>query len=187
MKAYRLNLMGNHDYYLITEKQKPLIEEMMKKPSAVVSIGNDTIRASAIKSITQTSVDLPSCPDYFREFVKAEKSEVPDTTPKYRRLPTEWIIITTTGKYITDDLSRQSEDTIARMLMGDPNNRYIIAKCHYEIGSDGEKQYYTQLDQIPEALKKRPDPDWPFGSPITQIYRYGERLIDKNGKIKGID
>lgn len=82
----------------------------------------------------------------------------------------------------------KSEEMVARALAKKPNSRFILAKCHYKIGSNGEKQYYTQLDQIPEALKKRPDPDWPFGSPITQIYRYGERQIDPvTGKIKEID
>ena len=80
-----------------------------------------------------------------------------------------------------------AEEKIAKELVGVPNSRFILAKCHYRIGKDGKKEFITKLEHIPEALKKRPDPDWPFGSPITQIYRYGEPQIDRDGKIKMVE
>ena len=115
-------------------------------------------------------------------------TEPQDKTYSYRDLPTEWLIISPEGKILSTDISAKSEDEVARVLVKDPTKRYLLAKCHYRKGSDGEKQFITQLEMIPEALKKRPELDYPFGSPIVQIYRYGERQIDVNtGIIKGLD
>lgn len=112
-----------------------------------------------------------------------------ETAFSYRHLPTQWTIIGERGQVLTEGISRMEEDRVARVMIAeDKSLRYLIAKCHYRIGKDGEKEFLTQLDQIPEALKKRPDLDYPFGPPIVQIYKYGERQIDPaTGRIKGLD
>ena len=98
----------------------------------------------------------------------------------YKNLPTQWIITDTKGKILALDISlnsvaRVAKDTIAasKNYVHDKTARYILAKCHYTIGPDGEKQYYTSLEQIPEALKCFPIKELPAHSRIRQIYHYG--------------
>lgn len=106
----------------------------------------------------------------------------------FKKLPTEWIFLDGNCNFISDNITLMTERTIVQALLKDRSQRYMLAKCHYRVNKDGEKEYLTRLEDIPEALKKRPEPDGPFGSPIVQIYKYGERQIDvETGRIKGIN
>ncbi|MBQ6396205.1 hypothetical protein IJH89_01305 [Candidatus Saccharibacteria bacterium] len=182
MKAFKVNLVGSNNHYLVTETQKKIIEKMLngEKRSAVINLGEDIIRLSTIKSLTLTSVDLNSCPDYFIAAVKREKGDEDDQKlPSYRKLPTKWIIVNPADKIIVEDISdeaikRANQITLA---LGDPAEdklrRFIIAKAHYLVGKDGIRQYYTSLNQLPEALVCLPQNEQPDKPVIEQIYRYG--------------
>lgn len=181
MKAYRVHLIGTKETYLITEKQKPTFESAMEgSGSTVVKIGDALIRAREIKKISLVHVDLDSCPDYFQSRVAVEirgvkKGEV----PAYRNLPTQWLILDTQGKILATDIRHGSIAEVAKGLLekGDPEKdtslRFLIAKCHYQIGSDGQKQFYTALRQIPEADKCFPNAELPSHLVVRQIYNYG--------------
>ena len=182
MKAFKVNLVGSNNHYLVTETQKKIIEKMLngEKRSAVINLGEDTIRLSTIKSLTLTSVDLDSCPDYFVKAVKREKGDKDDTKlPSYRKLPTKWIIVNPAGKIIAEDISDKAveEANQITLALGDPTKntsyRFIIAKAHYAIGKDGVRQYYTSLSQLPEALVCLPQNEQPGKPVIEQVYRYG--------------
>lgn len=180
MLAYRVNFSGTHDHYLITEKQKPALDSALKENRGVVVIGGDTIRVSSIKSVTQVDVDVPSCPPYFQAQVKREQ-EIADraTSHGFHKFPTEWLILSLDGKIIKTDLAIKSvaEVTNSLLAQGDPeenkNLRFIAAKCHFKFGTDGVKQYFIDLKQIPEALKCFPNAENPGHMVVRQIYVYG--------------
>lgn len=176
MKAYRINLIGSQGHYLITEKQKPTFEALLKgNKVGVVSIGGDIIRSSAIKSITSVNVDLEACPDYFTEVVKREESDSPTSDgPAYRKLPTEWIILDLDGKILATDISRSTTKRISEALAPE-GKRFRQAKCHYRIGTTGEKEFITNLTMIPEALEFAPDAEDPGNSPIVDRWLYGQK------------
>lgn len=98
----------------------------------------------------------------------------------YKNLPTKWIITDTTGKILATDVSYASIAKVNNELIATYPNyrdnrdaRLILAKCHYTIGSDGQKQYYTRLEEIPTATKCQPSKEYPFNPPTKQVYRYG--------------
>lgn len=186
MEAYRINLMGTNDHYLVTERQKIPIEKALNaKNSSLIRIANDTVRTSSIKSITLTRVDLDSCPEYFQEAVAEERAKNPaQSSPSYRKLPTEFIIIARDGKILATDIAAETVERITKSLLalGDPEEnpklRFLIAKAHYTTGIDGVKQYYTAaLEQIPEALLCFPNAEDANGLIIRQIYHYGIRQL----------
>ena len=185
MKAYRVYLVGSQEGYLISQKQKPEFERIMSEGgNSVVKIGEVTFRGKEIKRIVNVDVDLESCPEYFKKVIEKEKEKEP-AIPGYRKLPTEWIIVNQKGYVLGESVSEKEVERISKGLinMGDVEKnsrlRFIVAKCHYLF--DGEKkQYYTELNQIPEALKCIPDQETPSKCLIRQIYRYGERqLMDR--------
>lgn len=184
MKAYRVNLMGTNDHYLVTEKQKLALDRLMQtKGNSIVEIGGDTIRVNSIKSITFTNVDMDSCPDYF--YKAANIAETGEKKPDYRKLPTDWIILSTNGKIIATSASRRAEQGIVAAIKNSNSSaHYLVAKCHYRIGTSGDKEYLTRLEEIPEATEKAVlEDDY---TAIVQAYHYGEKLIDPiTGKIRG--
>lgn len=179
MLAYRVNLTGTHDHYLVTERQKPALDSALKKNCGVVIIGGDTIRVSSIKSVTQADVDLPSCPAYFQAQVKKEQDKAVAINNGLMKLPTKWIIIDLDGKILKEDVSRNSITEVAEALlaMGNPeenqNLRFVVAKCHFKFGDVGEKQYFTATEQIPEALRCFPDADNAGHMIVRRITHYG--------------
>ena len=180
MLAYRVNLSGTHDHYLITEKQKPALDQAMAGPGrGTVTIGGDTIRVSSIKSITQCDVDLESCPAYFQKRVILEREQGGIGVPGFHKFPTEWLLLTLKGEIIKTDVARNSVAEVTRILLaqGDPEEnkdlRFIAAKCHFKFGTDGEKQYFVAPDQIPEALRCFPNAEAPDHMVVRQIYHYG--------------
>lgn len=183
MLAYRVNLYGAGDkHYIITPAQKPKIEKAMLELSgtATLKVGDDIIRVSTIKSITSAQVDPVGCPDYFQRQLEAERAnETEPKMPGYRKLPTEWILLTPDGKIIKGDISVKSiADTTERLLaQGDPEEnkdlRFVAAKCHFKFGSDGIKQYFTAHDQIAEALRCFPNRENPGHMVVRQVYHYG--------------
>ena len=180
MLAYRVNLSGTHDHYLITEKQKPALDQAMAGSGrGTINIGGDTIRVSSIKSIPQCDVDLESCPAYFQKRVAIERENTERGAPGFHKLPTEWILLTLDGKIIKTDLAVKSIAEIANALLkqGDPgqntNLRFIAARCHFKFGSDGVKQYFTAHDQIAEALRCFPNKENPGHMVVRQVYHYG--------------
>lgn len=183
MLAHRVHLVGTNETYLITQNQKPTFEKAMEgQGSAVVKIGDNTFRAREIKKITTVNVDLECCPPYFQKRVAAEKKNQSEPTlPAYRKLPTEWIILDPNGKILATDISRGTVDRIARNILArgdveeDKTLRFIVAKCHYTLGSDNQKQYYTKLDQVEEAYKCFPYAELPSHMVVRQIYKYGVR------------
>lgn len=180
MLAYRVNLSGTHDHYLITEKQKPALDTAMAGSGrGTVNIGGDTIRVSSIKSITQCDVDLESCPTYFQKRVILEREQGGIGVPGFHKFPTEWLILSLDGRIIKTDLSTKSVAEVADSLLaqGDPEEnkdlRFIAAKCHFKFGTDGVKQYFTAHDQIAEALRCFPDKENPGHMMVCQVYHYG--------------
>ena len=176
MKAYRVNLIGSQGHYLITEKQKPAFEALLKtNKSGVVSIGGDIIRSSAIKSITTVNVDLDSCPEYFTDVVKREESAGPAATgPTYRNLPTEWLTIDLEGKILATNIGRIATRQIAKALAPE-GKHFRQANCHYRIGATGEREYITNLTMVPEAIELAPTTEAPECSPVVGHYKYGQK------------
>lgn len=180
MLAYRVNLSGTHDHYLITEKQKPALDAALKENRGVVIIGGDTIRVNSIKSITQAEVDPGSCPAYFQAQVKREKDkEAAASAHGFHQLPSEHLLLSMDGRILRTDASRQSLKEVSKSLLsrGDPredkNLRFLLAECHFKYGVDGQKQYFTALDQLPEALKCRPEKDDANGAVVECVFHYG--------------
>lgn len=189
MKAYKVNLIGTPTHYLVTAKQKTALDQMLndeRKRGAVATIGEDTVRLSMIRSITLTNVDLESCPDYFQQAVEREqKGTTKPSTPTYRKLPSEWIIIDKQGRILeTSASSKAIEATAEKILaLGDPEEdstrRLIVARAHYLAGTDQIKQYYTALEQLPEAFLCFPNAENPASLIVRQIYIYGEERMKK--------
>ena len=181
MKAYRVNLIGSHDSYLLTTKQKPAFERKLKdtKGNEFVELGGDSFRISAIRSITITDVDVDSCPDYFKNQVKKEQKGEPEL-PAFQKLPTQWLILDLNGKILSTSVAASEIERVtnAYLALGNPeedkNRRFIVAKCHYRKGENG-REYYTNLNQIPEAMKCFPNAELPSHIVARQIYYYGVR------------
>lgn len=99
----------------------------------------------------------------------------------FKKLPTKWIIVDKKGYILADNVAISTVGKIARNLLqqGDPekdlNLRFVMAKCHYTLGPDGQRQYYTSLEQIPEALICFPWAEYPEHCVIRGIYRYGTK------------
>ena len=53
---------------------------------------------------------------------------------------------------------------------------YVIATCHYAT-ENGQKLYYTALEQIKDAVFMRPDEDEDYPSVVAKTYRYGKKLV----------
>lgn len=180
MRAYRIILTGTNESYLVTEKQKPTFEKIMEEGgNAVVKIGETSFRAREIKRIVPTNVDLQCCPDYFQEAVKQESDNEPQNRPSFKNLPTQWIILSNDYKTIyATNAARDTTGAITKMLLakGDPNAdntlRFIVAKAHFLIGPNQEKQFYITREQLPEALKCFPDETSPV-LVVRQVYKYG--------------
>lgn len=171
MKAYRVKLIGTTDHYLVTERQKQDLDKLIDGNGNMVHIAGDTIRTNAIKAITQTNVDLESCPDYFIEAVKKEEGGKPSASgPAYRNLPAEWIILSEDGKILSTNISRMAQRRIAKAIGA--TGHFYLAKCHYRLGNEG-KEYITNLTMIAEALQVKPDAEEPEYSAITQRFLYG--------------
>ena len=182
MKAYRINLIGTNNSYLVTERQKPAVEQAVEqRTQRFIKIGGDLIQTSSVKSITVTNVDVDCCPDYFQRQVKAELTNNAPKEPGYRKLPTDWLILNLEGKIIATDIAKKTVERIAKALLqtGDPDKdtslRFLVAKCHFKIGPDEQRQYFTGNDQIAEAFRCYPDASDPSNMIVRQIYRYGRR------------
>lgn len=183
MLAYRVNIYGTGDkHYIITPAQKPEIEKVVLKlpGTATLKIGEDIIRVSTIKSITATQVDVESCPDYFQRRVEAErKGGNEQKIPGYRKLPTDWVLLTKDGRIFKTDIGARSVAEITGVLLaqGDPEKnkdlRFIAAKCHFKFGPDGQKQFFVSLEQIPEALECFPNAENPSCLLVRKIFKYG--------------
>ena len=179
MLAYRVNLTGTHDHYLVTERQKPALDSALKENRGVVIIGGDTIRVSSIKSVTQVDVDLASCPAYFQVQVKREQEKVAAVNNGLMKMPTKWVILDLKGKILKEDVARSSIAEVAQAMLaiGDPEEnkdlRFVVAKCHFKFGDVGEKQYFTATEQIPEALRCFPCSEDASHMVVRRITRYG--------------
>lgn len=191
MKAFRVNVIGTNNSFLITEKQKPAIEAAVTSRSdRYIKIGDNLIMTSAVKGIEEANVDLNCCPDYFQAQVENERKNSPqEESPAYRRLPTRTIIIDLEGNILTEYLGRLD---LCRLTRERPMGKAILATCHYKVGEDGVREYYTKFDQIAVARPIMFDPDYPH-DPLTEgLYWYGvkqdvEALLEKansSAKIK---
>lgn len=176
MKAYRVNLIGTNEHYLVTSAQKTFLDQAINEKAGnnTVQIGGDTIRLNAIRSITATDVDLNSCPGYFQSAVERERKNYLPNLPEYRKLPTSWVILAPDGTIMANGISREEENSVVKSLKED--QRFYLAKCHYEMDG-GEPKYYTNLEQIAEALEKRPIAGEGYDPPIVQIYHYGKAQL----------
>lgn len=179
MKAYRVNLTGSHDYYLITPRQYETLSQVLdERGHQFVILGGDKVRTSLIKTIVQDDVDPESCPHYFQDQVKKESGQ--SDQPAYRKLPTQWLILDLNGKILSTSVAASEIERVtnAYLALGDPeedkNRRFIVAKCHYRKGENG-REYYTNLNQIPEAMKCFPNAELPSHIVARQIYYYGVR------------
>ena len=176
MKAYRVNLIGSHNSYLITERQKQRIQPAVeKRTSRYVQIGGDMIQTASVSSIVTTNVDLDSCPDYFQAAVEEERKGQPEV-PTYRSLPTQWLILSRKGELLSDNIGRL---TLARLTQTYPNQAVLLARCHYVIGADNQRQYYTALEQIPEAKVVALDPEYAINPSIGKMFFYGQERTVK--------
>ena len=182
MKAYRIYLIGTNETYLITAKQKETFESIIEGAgNSFVKLGDASFRAREVKRIAAVNVDLESCPEYFQEAVEREKKGAP-AKPSFQNLPTEWIIVNKKGHILATDVAEATVGKIARAILrlGDPekdlNLRFVMAKCHYTLGTDGQRQYYTAIEQIPEALICFPWAEYPEHCVIRGIYRYGTKV-----------
>ena len=102
-----------------------------------------------------------------------------------RNLPCKWIILDVDGKILSEDISDSSVVRVSQEIIEKNKNyvydkkaRFILAKCHYRIGKDKGKEYYTNLEDIPEALKCFPNREVLSRCLIRQIYRYGVRKLE---------
>lgn len=172
MRAYKVKMMGSNDYYLVTERQKLALDKIMAGKGTVVHIGPDTIRSSSIKSISQVSVDLECCPDYFAEEVKKEQANLPaEQAPAYKKLPTRWVVVSKEMRLLSVHASRHDCRQIAETL--GENSKFYLAKCHYSIGTTGEEEYIISLNQMPEALEVVLCQDQADAMLITRRFVYG--------------
>lgn len=173
MKAYRVRLIGTQDTYLITEKQKSAIEEVMKKKEALITIGGNIMRSSVIRCITEANVDLDSCPSYFQEAVKREGMPgEKGTAPSYRKLPTQWLLLGVDGRILSTSISRMDERMVSQAL---GEESYYVAKCHYRIGNTGEREYITNFSMIPEAIKVKPELEDANSAIGEERFVYGDK------------
>lgn len=180
MKAYRVRLMGTNDSYLVTQRQKLALDKAIEGKGVVVQINGDTIRTSAIKSISSMNVDLDACPDYFIEAVEREQGDRPsESEPSYKKLPTACLIVGEDGEVLAERPSRYWLKNIAT-AMAMTGKHFYVADCHYRMGDAGP-EYITKLSMMPCATEVRPDADDPEFSPIIEVYHYGERQFHKNG------
>ena len=103
----------------------------------------------------------------------------------YRKLPTKWIILDVDGRILSEDISDESVVKVSKDIVENNKNyfydkkaRFILAKCHYRIGKDNGREYYTSLEEIPEALKCFPNRDLLSRCLIRQIYHYGVKQLE---------
>ena len=178
MIAYSVNLLGGGNY-LVTEKQKVVIEQAMASgTNETITINGDVFRKSQVKSITYVEIELKDAPEYFRIRLSAE-NEKKGGAQNYRNLPTSWIILDSNFKIIETNMGRKTVRRVSEALakIGDPkeNERlhFYLAKCHYTIGTNGERQYFAALGQIAEAIKCIPCGEDIDGMIATKVYRYG--------------
>lgn len=185
MIAYRVKVIGSNDSYLITSQQRPDVEQAMAQGgNGIVRIGGNVIMANSIRSLTEVSVDLYSCPAYFQEQVRLEQGTT--KTPigqNCRRLPTKWIILGKGFRPISTSVSTAEIERISKALLeareeNKPLAHFVIAKCHYHIGIDGELQFHTKLEEIPEALECVPNAEYPKQVHICQISKFGVLQIN---------
>ena len=81
-----------------------------------------------------------------------------------RKLPTGNLILSMDGEIIEVGIKRS---TLQKM-----RGTFRIATCHY-VEKDGTRQYYTALDQIPEAVEATASDDPDYLPSIVQRYHYG--------------
>lgn len=86
-----------------------------------------------------------------------------NVSERIRKLPTRRLMLTMTGKIITETPTRIQEQSY--------REDFIIADCHYE-EQDGKPKYYTALDLIPNAEQYRPNEDG-YQPCIRQFWHYG--------------
>ena len=189
MKAFRVSVMGTNNSYLITEKQKPVIENVVvSRSERFIKIGDSLILTNSVKSIDEANVDLKSCPDYFQKQVEMERKNAPaGSKPFYRNLPKKTIIIDLEGNILTEHLGRLD---LCRLTKERPTDKAILATCHYKVGEDGTRQYFTQFDQIAEARPIMFDPDYPHDPMTEGLYWYGvkqdvEKLLEQANSLAG--
>lgn len=187
MIAYRVRLIGTSDTYLVTSKQRYDIELAMEQGgTSIVRIGENVVRANSIRSLTETLVDLDSCPAYFQKQVQTERGNAKSPVgQQFKRLPTKWILFDENRGIIAVDSSMMEIERISKALIGaresgkEQLKTFFIAKCHYSVGSDGVQQFHTNLQEVPEALRCVPNEDFPKQARIVQIYRYGVAQLNK--------
>ena len=94
----------------------------------------------------------------------------------FKKLPTQWLILTREGKLLATDIGRL---TLARLTEKYPDAPVLLAKCHYAIGSDGQRQYYLAFKQMAEAQVVMLDPEYPTSPTIGQRFYYGQEKTTK--------
>lgn len=173
MKVYQVKIIGGTEKYFVTAKQKEVLDKaLMDKNKVMVNIGGNTVRTSAIRSISETEIELDIAPEYLKEAVEKEKALMPSLdVPAYRKLPTEWIVLNNRKQIIATDVGRRTLSAIMLATCA-TGEHFFMAKCHYKLGENG-KEYYTAEDQIAELLERRVDPDYPYDAPIVSVMRYG--------------
>lgn len=97
-------------------------------------------------------------------------------TEGYKKLPTAWVAINREGKMLADNIGRL---TLAQLTRRYPNKPVLLARCHYVIGADGQRQYYTAFEKMPEAHVVMLDPEYPTSPTIGQMFFYG---VEKTAK-----
>lgn len=182
MIAYKVNLIGGGGY-LITEKQKDILTQILENGTGMVEIGGNVFRKNQVKSITREELDLDKAPEYFKKRIEAEKG-AGKVSQNYRRLPTAQLILDHNLKIVATGTARKMIEEVAKALLkiGDPRKnqklRFYLAEAHYTVGMDGERQYFTALEQLPNAIKcLASDEDASFLT-ISQIYNYGKPTLN---------
>lgn len=182
MKAYRVAVIGTNNTYLLTERQKPIIEmAVQKRTERYLKIGDDLVQTSSIRSITVAEVDLDYCPEYFKKAVALEKAEKDPAqkNERFRNLPTRWIIVDEKGEILAENIGRTSWKTLWEKLAKTvkAQEKLIIAKCHYVLNEKtGLREYYTQNVQIATALECRIESE-NGDVVIVRIYNYGQKQL----------
>ena len=133
MKGIKVKVIGSDKIYWLTAKQAhQAVEEMRKDKNALLTLGNDMVKGSAIKTFENGEINVDDAPTYFIEAVKAEnKGALPMPRREIQKI---------TKKYDKD--GNELHGTYRKLVEGGVN--VII-----------EKDYQTLDGELGEVLEER--------------------------------